>query len=292
MKSFINQELCKKCKLCIEVCPVNIIEIDTEGIVDFIPERESICLECGQCMAICSTNAINIKNYSYKENFDNISDNIIDNKQFTDLLASRRSVRNFKNKAVEKEVINEVLNSLKYAPYGAAPNKVEVTVINNRDTIEKALPYIEKFLDDIIKWVDSPIVSRIIKFKKGIETFNTIKNLLYPISKLENYKLEYGDRITRGAPSLIIFHAENGAEEHSQNAVIYSTYTMLSAHSMGLGATMNGIVPASINKVKEIKQIFKIPENHEAVISIMLGYPKYKYNKAIKREQKKINWID
>jgi len=292
MKSFINQELCKKCKLCIEVCPVNIIEIDTEGIVDFIPERESICLECGQCMAICSTNAINIKNYSYKENFDNISDNIIDNKQFTDLLASRRSVRNFKNKAVEKEVINEILNSLKYAPYGAAPNKVEVTVINNRDTIEKALPYIEKFLDDIIKWVDSPIVSRIIKFKKGIETFNTIKNLLYPISKLENYKLEYGDRITRGAPSLIIFHAENGAEEHSQNAVIYSTYTMLSAHSMGLGATMNGIVPASINKVKEIKQIFKIPENHEAVISIMLGYPKYKYNKAIKREQKKINWID
>ena len=169
---------------------------------------------------------------------------------------------------------------------------LEVTVVNNRDIIENALPFIEKFLDDIIKWVDSPIISRIIKLKKGLETFNTIKNHLYPISKLENYKLKYGDRITRGAPCLIIFHAEKGAEEHSQNAMIYSTYTMLSAHSIGLGSTMNGIVPASINKVKEVKQIFKIPENHEAVISIMLGYPKYKYNKSVIREQKIINWIE
>ena len=54
---------------------------------------------------------------------------------------------------------------------------------------------------------------------------------------------------------------------------------------------INGIVPASINKVPEVRKIFSIPENHEAIISLTIGYPKYKYKKTLKREQKSIHWI-
>lgn len=106
-----------------------------------------------------------------------------------------------------------------------------------------------------------------IKKKKGPETFNTLKNHLYPIAKLENYKLEYGDRITRDAPALIIFHADKGAPEHTNNSIIYATYTILAAHALGLGACMIGIVPNAINKVPEVREIFGIPEQHEAVMS-------------------------
>lgn len=291
-KNTINHETCKKCGLCIEICPVNMIEFDESGLTNFILERENICLECGQCMAVCTTDSITVAKFTYEENFNKLPKHKIDYQEFIDFISSRRSVRNFKDKKVEKKVINKILDSLKYAPYGAEPNKVEVTVINNRETIEKILPYAEKFLDDIIKWVDSPIVSRIIKHKKGIETFNTLKNHLYPMSKLQNYKLKYGDRITRGAPAILIFHAEKGAEEHTHNALIYGTYSMFAIHSLGLGGSMNGIMPASINKVKEIRNIFRIPDNHEAIISLTFGYPKYKYQKAIKRESKNINWIE
>ena len=290
--NIINQETCKKCKLCIEVCPVNMIGIDDKQQVNFISKRESICLECGQCMAVCSTDSIKIGKYTYEANFTKLIQNKIEYHDFIDFISARRSVRNFKDKAVEKETIEKILDSLKYAPYGASPNKVEITVVNNRDIIEKALPLTEKFLDNIIKWVDSPIVSRIIKHKKGIEIFNTLKNHLYPISKLENYKLKFGDRITRGAPSLLIFHADKEAEEHTSNTLIYATYAMFAIHSLGLGGTMNGIMPAAINKVNEIREIFKIPKTHEVIISLMFGYPKYKYQKAIKRESKKINWIE
>ncbi len=291
-KNFVNQEKCKKCKLCIAVCPVNIIGIDNNDLVNFIPERESICLECGQCMAVCSTEAVKISKYTYEDNFIKLPENIVDYQKYIDFIATRRSIRNFKNKPIEKELIENMLTSLEYAPYGAEPNKVEITIINNRKKIEEILPLTEKFLDNIVKWVDSPIISRIIKHKKGLETFNTIKNHLYPMSKLENYKLEYGDRITRGAPALIVFHAEIGAEEHTNNSLIYATYIMFAIHSLGLGGTMNGIIPAAINKDKQIKQMFNIPEQHEAVISIMFGYPKYKYQKTIKRERKKVNWFE
>ncbi len=288
MNNYILHDLCKKCKLCIETCPINMIGIDSRGQVNFLPEREEICLQCGQCMAICPSDAItNAKSY-YKSKFTELPENKVSYNLFVNFLSTRRSVRNFKNKAVDRECINKITNALKYVPYGAAPEKMKVTVVNNRDIIEKALPYTEKFLDDVVRWVDNPLMSAIIRHKKGQETFNTIKNHLYPMSKLENYKLEYGDRITRGAPAMMIFHAHKGAEEHTHNALINATYIMLTIHSLGMGATMNGIIPAAINKVKAVRNIFEIPNEDEAVIAIIFGYPKYKYQKAISRYNTKV----
>ena len=123
------------------------------------------------------------------------------------------------------------------------------------------------------------------------EVCNTIKNHLYPIAKLGNYKLDNGDRITRNAPAILIFHANKGAEEHTNNSIIYATYAMLAAHSLGLGASMIGLVPAGINKIEKVKDIFQIPKENEAVISVILGYPKIKYRRAVKREKKLITWI-
>ncbi len=288
----VNQEICKKCKFCIDVCPVKMIGVDSEGLVNFIPERESICIECGQCMAVCPTDAIKISKYNYETDLFKRPIQEVDYELFMKMVQSRRSIRNFKDKPVEREVLEQILASLQYAPYGAEPNKVEVTIVNNRQIIEKCLPPIAKFMDDIVKWIENPFMSFIIKQKLPPELFNTIKNHLYPMAKLENYKLETGDRITRNAPAMMIFHAEKGAEEHTNNALIYSTFAMFTAHSLGVGTLYNGIVPAGINKLSEVKQLFNIPENHEAVISLMIGYPKYKYKKTVKRPAKKANWIE
>jgi nitroreductase len=208
-----------------------------------------------------------------------------------DFLANRRSVRNFKDKAVSADVIKKVLASVSYAPFGAEPEKVQITVVNDRSIIESALPHMEKFLDNIVNWIENPIASFMMKRKNSPEKFNTVRNHLFPIAKLGNYKLAYGDRITRGAPALILFHARKEAEEHTNNALIYATYLTLAAQSLGLGASCNGIVPASVNKVREIRDIFQIPEANEAVISIILGYPKIKYQRAIIRNKQAVEWL-
>jgi nitroreductase/NAD-dependent dihydropyrimidine dehydrogenase PreA subunit len=292
MESTVNSESCIKCKSCIEVCPCNIIGLNPEKGVHFIAERTSICLKCGQCMAVCSTNSITINGLSYEHDFIDLPVHNVDHKSFVNFLANRRSIRNFKDKPISSELIHQILESVAYAPYGADPEKINITVINNRKRIETALPYIAEFLDNIVKWIENPIASRMIKMKKGQETFNTLKTHLYPIAKLENYKLKLGDRITRDAPAILIFHAEKGAEEHTNNSIIYATYTMLAAHALGLGATMIGIVPAAINKVREVKEIFRIPEENEAVMSVIIGYPKYKYQRTIIRKRQIINWIE
>jgi len=243
-------------------------------------------------MAVCSSKAITVNGLSYANDFIDLPENNIDYNSFIDFLANRRSVRNFKDKHIPNDIIDKILDSVSYAPFGAEPNKMNVTVVNNRKKIESVLPHLEKFLDNIVKWIENPVASYMIKRKNGPEKFNTIKNHLYPMAKLGNYKLEFGDRITRNAPALIIFHAKRDAESHTDNSLIYATYTMLAAHSIVLGATMIGIVPNAINRVKEVRDIFQIPDENEAVMSVIIGYPKYKYKRTIKRKKQKIKWIE
>ena len=66
---------------------------------------------------------------------------------------------------------------------------------------------------------------------------------------------------------------------------------MLMAPSRGLGESMIGIVPAAINKVPEVRSIFEIPNENEAIISIIVGHPTHKYRRAIKRQPQIIHKI-
>lgn len=291
MNSTIDQKLCKQCKMCLTVCPCNIITMNDQKKVYFIPERLSICQHCGQCMAICETKAITIDGLSYDIELIDLPENPVDYSSFIDFLANRRSVRNFKDEAVPGELLDAILEAISYAPYGASPEKMKITVVYERKIIESALPHIEKFLDKVTSWMENPVSSYMIKRKNSREKFNTIKHHLYPIAKLGNYKLEFGDRITRNAPAMFIMHADKNAEEHTNNSMIYATYMMLAAHSLGLGATITGIVPPAINKVKELKEIFQIPETDEAIISLIVGYPKIKYKRAIQRKVQRIEWL-
>uniref|UniRef100_UPI003216C6C4 nitroreductase family protein n=1 Tax=uncultured Draconibacterium sp. TaxID=1573823 RepID=UPI003216C6C4 len=287
MQNTINQSLCKNCGICAEICPNNII--GQNGNAQFKQEREQLCLECGQCMAVCPTKAIHVKGLSYEKDFIEFTSEKLDNKDFMNTLSSRRSVRTFKKKAVSDELIDEIVDAVSFAPYGASPEKMEISIINNRETIESALPLVSDFFHGIEKMIESPIASIFLKLFAGKEDFQTVKNHIYPIAKSGIYNLDNGDGITRGAPAIITIHAAKDAEAHTNNGIIYATYIMLTAHALGLGATMIECVIPAINRNKKLKQIFQIPDDNEAIMSVVVGYPKYRYKRTIKRNKHKIN---
>lgn len=285
MNNSIDQKECTQCHLCVEICPNKIIGINTKKEVYFISERESICLECGQCMAVCESQAVTVDGLTYEKDFFDLPENNVNYELFKDFLAHRRSIRNFKKQEIPEDLINKILDSVSFAPFGASPEKMHITVVSNRGTIETALPHLERFLTQIVKWIENPVASFMMKRSANREQFNTVKNFLYPIIRKGNYELKTGDHITRNAPALLLFHAEKGAEEHTSNSYIYATYVMLAAQALGLGTLMNGIIPPAVNHMAELQQIFQIPKDHEVVISLLVGYPKYQYKRAIYRQK-------
>jgi nitroreductase/NAD-dependent dihydropyrimidine dehydrogenase PreA subunit len=286
----INQSSCKKCGRCAEVCPNKIIR--QNGSIQFKSEREHLCQQCGQCMAICPTKSVHIGGLSYNKDFDELPENKSNYKNFIETLSTRRSVRTFKDRPVSDKLIDEILHSISYAPFGAAPEKMEISIINNRETIESALPLISDFFHRLEKMIENPVKSKLLGILVGKETFSTISKHLYPISKGGNYTLGNWDGITRGAPSIIIVHAAKDAEAHTNNGVIYATYIMLAAHAIGLGATMIECVIPAINRNSRLKSIFHIPEQNEAVMSVVIGHPKYKYKRTIKRNKHKVHRVE
>ena len=289
MQNNIDQSLCKNCGICTEVCPNKII--GQNGSIYFKQEREHLCLQCGHCMAVCPAKSVHIEGLSYDNDFEDISNNKNNYNSFIEIVSGRRSVRTFKDQAVSEEIIDEIVNSVSYAPFGASPEKMEISIINSRETIESALPLISDFYYGLEKMIENPLKSKFLRILVGKEGFRTIKNHLYPIAKGGNYNLENWDGITRGAPAIITIHAAKDAEAHTNNGVIYATYIMLAAHAIGLGATMIECVVPAINRNKKLKQIFQIPDDNEAVMSVIIGHPKYKYRRTIQRNKHRVHKV-
>ena len=60
--SWINEELCAGCKLCIGVCPYNAIEYDEEKGISIL--NEVLCKGCGTCAATCPNGAAMARHFN------------------------------------------------------------------------------------------------------------------------------------------------------------------------------------------------------------------------------------
>jgi len=241
-------------------------------------------------MAVCKTSSVIAKGLDYEKDFFEFSGG----EDFFSLTEKRRSVRRFRPKPLHKEEIDKILRAVSSAPHGDSHHHVEITVVNSREKIMEALPLMSKFYDQLEGWLHNPFISGMIRFRQGADGMNTLCNHLLPRIKKGIYRhVSYDyDGITRGAHTLFIFHAPKDSEEHKEDSYIFATYAMLAAQALGLGSTMIGLVPPVINKVDAVREIFGIPKDHEAVISLIAGYPKYKYYRGIRRDLKKINWLN
>ncbi|MFW5988109.1 MAG: 4Fe-4S binding protein [bacterium] len=67
-KVIIDKERCKGCRLCIEICPIKIIELsDNTNSHGYNPAQVidlNKCISCGNCAQICPDLAIEV----FKEN--------------------------------------------------------------------------------------------------------------------------------------------------------------------------------------------------------------------------------
>src|SRR4030042_3302583 len=94
----IDQQTCRACGLGGEVCPNKILSKIPLGGITFRQDRLSFCMKCGQCMAICPTKSIRIEGLSYSGDFFEIPESFPVEAPFFHMIASRRAIRNFKDK--------------------------------------------------------------------------------------------------------------------------------------------------------------------------------------------------
>ncbi len=55
MKAIVDQEICIGCGQCVDICPIEAIELDND-----IAVISDECIECGACVNTCPTEAISL----------------------------------------------------------------------------------------------------------------------------------------------------------------------------------------------------------------------------------------
>lgn len=280
----VDREICNGDGLCVEVCPHGALEL-VDGIATTVKSRAEFCIDCGQCVAVCPTEAIRHQSMP-SEDFARLQRPSVDFDQFHEFLRTRRSVRLFKEKELAREDIDKILLAAATAPMGFPPHTTEVVVIDEVDELSFLLETLVNHYDGLIKSFSNPIGRMLIRLATGPETYGELRDHVVEAATYanEDYRRDGSDRYMYSAPALMIFHASRWGASYVQNGHLVCHHAMLAALSLGLGTTIIGMIPPVVERSKELRARYGIPKDNRVLTSLILGHPKYRYRRGIRRQ--------
>ncbi len=279
----IDHQNCTLCGLCVEVCKGKPLYIENERVqVD-----QSIlfgCIGCGQCAAVCPRKCIVVegREMSAQDLFDLPPQGTRANySQFLSLLQARRSTRAFRDREVEPDLVQKIIDAVATAPMGLPPSEVHITVLDG-------FAEVREFSRDMIdvfqarKWMFSPFMLALLRPFYGKEIYDLMKTFVVPLPDFLATKMAINeDWLLYGAPLAMYFQASPTSDP--VDFAIAATYAMLAAESLGLGSCMIGSVAPFLKNKTKVNEKYKIFPGPNQGIMVIFGYPKFKYTQGIRR---------
>jgi nitroreductase/NAD-dependent dihydropyrimidine dehydrogenase PreA subunit len=268
----IDKKKCKKDGLCVAECPVSIIhQKDKESFPEIVAGGEQICLLCGHCVAICPHSALSHERIPIEACRPIDKDLVINENQAIQFLRSRRSVRFFKDKPVEKETLQNLIEIARYAPTGGNSQLVEWTVLNDKEKIHDIAGLTVEGMRQMLA--------------------NDPDGNFPPYFPLIIAAWDFGlDVVLRDAPALVIASAPAAAVGGMTDVSLALSYLELAAQTSGIGTCWAGVIHMGLQASQPLKDALGLPKGHVHHYAMMLGYAKPRYFKLPERKMPKIHW--
>jgi len=288
----IDADVCKKDGLCAMACPISLIVQKEKGAIPTVRDDTDGCFRCGQCVAVCPHGAITHSHFPEGTVTPIRTENVPTYDQVRELVRSRRSQRTFKNKPVERELIEKVLDVARFGPSGHNEQSTEFVVVQDRETIVE----IGRLTAAGLKKTGVPfnyalgrIMMRAMMGKRGAEYLGELAPEFIGLADLYN---EGKDLILHDAPTLILFCADSvGGTFAGTNANIALHNAALAAETVGLGCFYSGFVVVVSERDDSIAKLVGLPETHKIYGALAVGYPRLKFKQWPQRNPAKVTWV-
>ena len=269
----VDENRCRKDGICVAECPMALLKLRKDtGYPDMMPGREKACNRCGHCVAVCPHGALSHPGIPVEECPGIRSELIINEEQAVQFLRSRRSIRAYKEKPVEKAKIEKLIESARYAPSGGNLQKVEWLVLTDKNKIKEIAGLTIEFM------------RRMIEMKPQI-----LESLPYFSSIIKAWDMG-NDPITYSAPLLVVASAPEAAQTGMVDVCLALSYLDLLAPTLGLGTCWAGLIQYAIISSASLKEFVGVPIEHPHHYPMILGYPMAKYYRLPERKPPKITF--
>jgi nitroreductase/NAD-dependent dihydropyrimidine dehydrogenase PreA subunit len=252
----VNKDTCTKCALCTTQC--NMILGNPGSYPRQIPNSDDFCMRCGHCIAICPTGSLTHKEMPAAQTPAVNKKLDISFEQCAELIKSRRSIRNYKDKAVPKEEIDRIIDVARFAPTGHNNQDVRWLVINDRAYVDKVRHIGWDWLRFVMK--NNPQMAAMFA---GI------------VQMLDRGK----DMFLQGAPAVVVAYGPKNNPMCATDCAIALGYFDLAAKSAGLGCCWAGFFYMSGGSYPEMIKALALPENCTPYGALMVGYPDIQYQR-------------
>ena len=269
----IDREKCNQCGICVSECPTRVIgQKSNEDYPHEVRELREFCLSCGHCVAVCPTGAFGLATMSPEDCRPLRKELDITPEQAAQFLARRRSIRSYKDKTVEREVIEELLTVASRAASAKNEQPWRFIVVHDPGAVRRMAGMVMEWMKEMIpKFPDNP---RVQGFVRVVEAWD--KGL---------------DLICRSAPHMIISHASKEWPFNVQDCSLAMDALDLYAQARGLGTCWAGYFNSATNAYPPLKQALGLPEEDLACGCMMLGHPKFKYQRLPMRKDPVVSWL-
>ena len=287
----IDADLCKKDGLCALACIRAIFRQREKGTIPEVVDLER-CFGCGHCVAICPSGAISHSDYPKDAVTPVRSENLPTYDQVLELLHSRRSHRLFKDKPVERGVIEKVLEAARFAPSGHNEQTTEFVVIQDKNTLDEIAELTSGGLGKLVQPFRNPIGRMMMRRALGRRGAAYVAELVPELEGLVHRFNRGTDWILREPPVLVLFCADSaGGSFVSINASLAVQNATLAAETLGLGCFFAGFVVITCMRDDGIARLVSLPETHQIYGALAMGYPRLKYKKWPERKPARVTWV-
>lgn len=268
----INRPKCLKCGICAEICPKGIISIDEEGFPFLSEENAKNCALCGHCESVCTPQALKHSLLPEMEMIRHEKLREINPENLTEYFKSRRSIRKFLSRPVDKSTLEKIFETVSYSPTGVNMQQNKWIMI-----CDKAV--IRRLSDTVIEWMKMMIAS-----KSELALMLGFEGL---VKMYENGN----DVICREAPDIVIGYTDVAYAGGILDSVIATSHLELLLPSFGLGGCWAGYVMIALGYSQKARDLVGLNESHAVRSVLMIGYPKYHFSKVPYRKNADVKWI-
>jgi nitroreductase/Pyruvate/2-oxoacid:ferredoxin oxidoreductase delta subunit len=286
----IDSEKCIGCGLCVKVCPSDTMSMQ-DGKAHVTGDRS---LQCGHCMAVCPVDAVRVdaidaQSLSFNS-FDLKKDWLphgeSDTAHLVQLMASRRSCRNYSGQNVDRSVLEDLVKIGTTAPSGTNSQKWTFTIFPDPAAVNEFGQRIGSFFKNLNRMAEKKWMRKALKLIGKPELDNYYREYYQSVKDgLKEWELSGRDRLFHGATAVIVVATKPGGSCPMEDALLATQNILLAAHSMGLGTCLIGFAVEAIQNDSAIQQFLTIPAEETVCSVIAIGYPEEKYERLTGRKK-------